>query len=129
MKGFERRLQQPGSSNSHHVPIKEDESDDLVASSVARAVQAMSVAAQARSATKLLDPEALPKLDAPTHPFQRLKTPLKLPESAEREVEKNRESQRKRKNKRPLPDRKWTKLVSREEKHLEESGMFHISLL
>ncbi|KAG2719222.1 hypothetical protein I3760_03G257800 [Carya illinoinensis] len=121
LKGFERRLQQPGSSNSHHVPIKEDESDDLVASSVARAVQAMSVAAQARSATKLLDPEALPKLDAPTHPFQRLKTPLKLPESAEREVEKNRESQRKRKNKRPLPDRKWTKLVSREEKHLEES--------
>lgn len=121
LKGFERRLQQPGSSNSHDVPNKEDESDDLVASSVARAVQAMSVAAQARSATKLLDPEALPKLDAPTHPFQRLKTPLKLPESAEREVEKNRKSQRKRKKKRPLPDRKWTKLVSQEEKHLEES--------
>ncbi|KAF5482427.1 hypothetical protein F2P56_002999 [Juglans regia] len=121
LKGFERRLQQPGSSNSHDVPNKEDESDDLVASSVARAVQAMSVAAQARSATKLLDPEALPKLDAPTHPFQRLKTPLKLPESAEREVEKNRKSQRKRKKKRPLPDRKWTKLVSQEEKHLEDS--------
>lgn len=128
MKGFERRLQQPGSSNSHHVPNKEDESDDFVASSVARAVQAMSVAAQARSATKLLDPEALPKLDAPTHPFQRLKTPLKLPESAEQEVEKNRKSHRKRKKKRPLPNRKWTKLISREE-HLEESGMFHVSLL
>jgi DNA excision repair protein ERCC-6 len=86
----------------------------------------MSEAAQARPTTKLLDPEALPKLDAPTRPFQRLKTPLKFPQSPKREPEKNDDSKRKKKNKRPLPNRKWTKLISCEEKHFEESGMINI---
>jgi DNA excision repair protein ERCC-6 len=126
LKGFERRLQQPGQSNRHNVLEKEDKSNDLIAASVARAIRSMSEAAHARPTTKLLDPEALPKLDAPTRPFQRLKTPLKFPQSPEREVKKKKDSQRKKKTKRPLPDRKWTKLISYEEKHLEESGMFSI---
>ncbi|KAL4596505.1 hypothetical protein ACB092_12G167800 [Castanea dentata] len=120
LKGFERRLQQPGPSNRHNVPKKEDRSDDLVAASVARAVKSMSEAAHARPTTKLLDPEALPKLDAPTRPFQRLKTPLKYPRSPEREVKENKHSQKIKKKKRPLPDRKWSKLISCED-HLEES--------
>lgn len=121
LKGFERRLQQPGQSNRHNVLEKEDKSNDLIAASVARAIRSMSEAAHARPTTKLLDPEALPKLDAPTRPFQRLKTPLKFPQPPEREVKKKKDSQRKKKTKRPLPDRKWTKLISYEEKHLEES--------
>lgn len=83
----------------------------------------MSEAAQARPTTKLFDPEDLPKLDAPTRPFHRLKTPLKLPRSPERELEKNDTSKRKKKNKRPLPGTKWTKLISCEEK---QSGMVNI---
>ncbi|KAK6259939.1 SNF2 [Theobroma cacao] len=116
LKGFERRLQQPGTSDGHSTPVEEDENDTLVSSSVARAAKSISEAAQARPSTKLLDTEALPKLDAPTFPFQRLRKPLKFPQT--KEVEENKGL--KRKKKRPLPDKKWRKHISREERDLEE---------
>ncbi|KAE8708130.1 Protein CHROMATIN REMODELING 8 [Hibiscus syriacus] len=116
LEGFERRLQQPGTSNEP-VPFEEDENDDLVSASVARAAKSISEAAQVRPATKLLDSDALPKLDdAPTFPFQRLKKPLKFPQA--KEVEKNKGS--KRKKKRPLPDKKWRRRISREEQDVGE---------
>ncbi|KAF8401921.1 hypothetical protein HHK36_012872 [Tetracentron sinense] len=83
LKGFERCLQQPEPSNRHNVPNEEDRTENLASASVARAVRSISEAAQARSTTKLLDAKALPKLEAPTRPFQRLKTPLKLPRLTE----------------------------------------------
>ncbi|KAK2648783.1 hypothetical protein Ddye_016272 [Dipteronia dyeriana] len=120
LKGFERRLQQPGSSSTHNVPQEEeDKNNDLFSASVDRAIQSMSEAAQARPTIKLLDPEAAPKLDAPTRPFRRLKTPLKIPDSPDSEVGKKKDS--KRKKKRPLPGKKWRKRISREEIQMEES--------
>ncbi|KAL5796503.1 hypothetical protein ACOSQ2_001323 [Xanthoceras sorbifolium] len=120
LKGFERRLQQPGSSTTQNVPQEEDgQSNDLFSASVDRAIKSMSEAAQARPATKLLDPEAAPKLDAPTHPFQRLKKPLKIPDSPDSEAEKKKDL--KRKKKRPLPGKKWRERISREEIQLEEN--------
>ncbi|KAK8611770.1 hypothetical protein V6N13_131812 [Hibiscus sabdariffa] len=111
LKGFERRLQQPGTSNEP-VPYEEDENDYLVSASVARAAKSISEAAQVRPSTKLLDSDALPKLDdAPTFPFQMLKKPLKLAQA--KEVEENKGS--KRKKNRPLPDKKWRKRISHEE--------------
>ncbi|KAK5813409.1 DNA repair rhp26 [Gossypium arboreum] len=115
LKGFERRLQQPGTSNEHNVPYEEDEKDDIVSASVARAAKSISEAAQVRPSTKLLDPDALPKLDAPTFPFQRQKKSLKFSQS--KEVGENKSS--KRKKKRPLPDKKWRKRISREERDME----------
>ncbi|MBA0763965.1 hypothetical protein Gotri_013354 [Gossypium trilobum] len=115
LKGFERRLQQPGTSNEHSVPYEEDEKDDIVSASVARVAKSISEAAQVRPSTKLLEPDALPKLDAPTFPFQRLKKSLKFSQS--KEVEENKGS--KRKKKRPLPDKKWRKRISREERDME----------
>ena len=82
----------------------------------------MAEAAQGRPTTKLLDSDALPKLDAPTHPFHRLKKPGRVRLSQENVEEKNKNPRRK--TKRPLPDKKWQKLVSREDNHFEESGMF-----
>ncbi|XVF32372.1 hypothetical protein REPUB_Repub17cG0076400 [Reevesia pubescens] len=116
LKGFERRLQLPGASNGLNAPNEEDENDNLVSASVARAAKSISEAAQARPSTKLLDSEALPKLDAPTFPFQRLKKPLKIPQA--KEVEENKGS--KQKKKRPLPDKKWRKWISREERDIDE---------
>ncbi|KAE8685042.1 Protein CHROMATIN REMODELING 8 [Hibiscus syriacus] len=116
LEGFERRLQQPGTSNES-VPFEEDENDDLVSASVARAAKSISEAAQVRPATKLLDSDALPKLDdAPTFPFQRLRKPSIFPQA--KEVEKNKGS--KRKKKRPLPDKKWRKRISLEERDVGE---------
>ncbi|XP_022758452.1 protein CHROMATIN REMODELING 8 isoform X2 [Durio zibethinus] len=116
LKGFERRLQQPGTSNEHIVPNEEDENDDLVSASVARAAKSISEAAQARPSTKLLDSEALPKLDAPTFPFQRLKKPLRFPQATV--VKETKGSKQKRR--RPLPDKKWRKRISYEERDIEE---------
>ncbi|KAF9605684.1 hypothetical protein IFM89_018027 [Coptis chinensis] len=111
LKGFERRLQQPGPSR-RTVPEEEDKTDDIASATVARAVRSMSDAAQARPTTKLLDAQDLPKLDAPTHPFRRLKPPLKPPLSPDTETEKKKDKTRK--HKRPLPDKKWRKAASRE---------------
>ncbi|KAL6968185.1 Protein CHROMATIN REMODELING 8 [Sarracenia purpurea var. burkii] len=119
LKGFERRIQPPGPSNRHDVVEKEDKTGDLASASIARAVKSISEASQARPTTKLLNSESLPKLEAPTHPFQRLKTPLKIPRSPEKGTEKNKGTIRKKK--RPLPGQKWRKLAFREGEHLEES--------
>lgn len=85
----------------------------------------MAEAAQGRPTTKLLDSDALPKLDAPTRPFHRLKTSVKVCQSPENEEEKKKNSRRK--TKRPLPDKRWQKLISREDNHFEENGMFQNS--
>ena len=120
LKGFERRLQQPGPSSRDNLPEEGDKIDDLASASIARAVQSISESAQARPTTKMLDSETLPKLDAPSHPFHRLKKPLKYPLPLDSEVEKNKD--KKRKKKRPLPGKKWRKIISHEEELLEESG-------
>ncbi|XP_061367472.1 protein CHROMATIN REMODELING 8 isoform X2 [Gastrolobium bilobum] len=118
LKGFERRFQHPETSSSNNAA--EDENiNDLASSSVERAARSMSEAARARPTTKLLGSEAVPKLDAPTFPFRRLKKPLIFPKPADGEVEPNKSS--KKKKRRPLPGRKWTKHVSCEDTHLEES--------
>lgn len=120
LKGFERRIQQPEASTSHNAAEQEN-TDDLALSSVERAARSFSEAAKARPSSKLLEPEELPKLDAPTIPFRRLKKPLILSKPIDSEVDLNTGS--KRKKRRPLPGRKWTKRVSREDRQLEESGM------
>lgn len=120
LKGFERRLQEPGPSQRHHISSKKEENDDFASLSVAKAAKAMAEAAQGRPTTKLLHSDALPKLDAPTHPFHRLKKPGRVRLSQENGEEKNKNPRRK--TKRPLPDKKWQKLVSREDNHFEESG-------
>ncbi|KAL6287252.1 hypothetical protein ACE6H2_011642 [Prunus campanulata] len=102
-----------------NVPAEEDRSNDFASASVARAVQSISEAAQARPSTKLLDPEALPKLNPPTYPFKRLKKPLKIPQSLENDTHKNKSSRLRRK--RPLPDKRWRKLSNLEEKHVHEN--------
>ncbi|XP_027094820.2 protein CHROMATIN REMODELING 8-like [Coffea arabica] len=117
LRGFERRIQEPGSSSRHDVTENADESDQVASSSLARAVRSITEAAQARPTTKLLDSEALPKLVAPTHPFQRLRVPLRIKHSLDNDVEKNKDT--KRKKKRPLPAKIWRKKISREEKTFE----------
>ncbi|KAJ8899354.1 hypothetical protein K2173_018328 [Erythroxylum novogranatense] len=119
LKGFERGLQQPGPSSGRNVSIEEQISDDFTSEIVDRVAQSLSEAAKARPTTKLLDPKSLPKLDAPTCPFQRLKTPLKVFQSSESDSEKKRGS--KRKNKRPFPGHKWRKLISHEDNQFEEN--------
>ncbi|KAL6502913.1 Protein CHROMATIN REMODELING 8 [Orobanche hederae] len=114
LKGYERRIQEPGSSSRHMVREDTVEGDDLASSSIARAIKLMSEAEKSRPTTKLLEPELLPRLDAPTLPFQRLRKPLKFPRSLQMESEK--EKLTKRKKRRPQPGKRWTKLVSREEK-------------
>uniref|UniRef100_A0A5B6YVW0 Protein CHROMATIN REMODELING 8 n=1 Tax=Davidia involucrata TaxID=16924 RepID=A0A5B6YVW0_DAVIN len=119
LKGFERSIQQPGPSNRNNVPEEEDKTDDLASTSIARVVRSISEIAQARPTTKLLDSESLPKLEAPTRPFQRLKTPLKIPRSQDSEAEKNKDIRRRKK--RPLPSKKWRKLASHEEELSKET--------
>lgn len=120
LKGFERRFQQSEASSRS----QEQKTDYLTSSSLERAAHSISEAAKARPTTKLLESEDLPKLDAPTHPFVRLKLPLKLPQSQERELEKK--NNLKRQKRRPLPGRKWTKRVSSEEIRSRETGMFYV---
>lgn len=122
LKGFERRIQEPGPSNRKDLNEGRDNTNGFAASSIARAVKSISEAAEARPTTKLLDPESLPKLDAPTLPFQRLSVPVRVPRS-EGSVSEN-DKKLKRKKKRPLPGKKWRKVASREEFCLEETGTF-----
>ncbi|XP_010262354.1 PREDICTED: protein CHROMATIN REMODELING 8 isoform X2 [Nelumbo nucifera] len=117
LKGFERRLQPPGPSDAQNLPPEEENSQNLALASVARVAQSISEAVQTRPTTKLLDAKDLPKLDAPTRPFYRLKKPLKL--SPDTNSEKNND--KRKKQKRPLPDKKWRKVISREEKLYEGS--------
>uniref|UniRef100_A0A0A0L7W7 Uncharacterized protein n=1 Tax=Cucumis sativus TaxID=3659 RepID=A0A0A0L7W7_CUCSA len=123
LKGFERRLQSPGQSSLQNprgsrdeVKEEEEENDDFASDSVARALRSMSVAAQARPTTKLLDPDALPKLDPPTRPFYRLKTPAKVPLSAE---DKPTTKTKSKQTRRPLPDKKYRRQIAMEERDKE----------
>lgn len=122
LEGFERRLQQSGPSNLHKLP----EGDDIIhnhedSGSIDRAVQSMSMAAKARPTTKLLEPEELPRLEAPTVPFRRLRKLYKTHDSPNNEAEKSKAG--KSKKKRPLPERKWRKRISHEDNTFQESGM------
>ncbi|KAG8370817.1 hypothetical protein BUALT_Bualt13G0022900 [Buddleja alternifolia] len=114
LKGYERRIEEPGPSNRDMVSEGAMEDNELASSSIARAAQSMSEAAQARPTTKMLDPELVPRLDAPSRPFQRLRKPMKIPRYLEIESEKDKAT--KRKKRRPQPGKKWRKLVSREER-------------
>eukprot|EP00268_Persea_americana_P030994 TRINITY_DN30080_c0_g1_i4.p1 TRINITY_DN30080_c0_g1~~TRINITY_DN30080_c0_g1_i4.p1 ORF type:complete len:1228 (+),score=289.36 TRINITY_DN30080_c0_g1_i4:235-3918(+) len=118
LKGFERRVQQP-SPLSRHDMCGEDTNEDLASATVAKTARSISEAARARPTTKLLDADALPKLEAPTHPFRRLQTPLKFSESpsAKKQEDKRHKLSKRR---RPLPDKRWRKVVSREEKLVAE---------
>lgn len=124
LKGYERRIQEPGSTSGHVVSEGPMESNDLASSSIARAVESMSKASKARPATKMLDPEVVPKLDPPSFPFQRLQKPLKIPQSLKTESTMAKENNRKKR--RPQPGKKWKKLISREDKHEEERGMLRL---
>ncbi|XP_059297938.1 protein CHROMATIN REMODELING 8 [Lycium ferocissimum] len=122
LKGFERRIHDSESSGRQSAAADiNSNGDDLASTSIAKAVQSISQAAQARPTTKLLDSASLPKLDAPTHPFQRLRKPLKIPQSLEITTEKNGEGTKKKK--RPLPSKKWRKLASRELRQDEVSDV------
>ncbi|KAK9144440.1 hypothetical protein Sjap_004343 [Stephania japonica] len=124
LKGFERRVHRPGTSKS--LPEGEGKTEDIFSATVARVVRSISEAAHARATTKLVDAKDLPKLEPPSHPFHRLKTPVKLQNSAETEPVKSRDKTSKRK--RPLADKKWRKAISREEKLSEEEERGDISV-
>ncbi|MCL7031697.1 hypothetical protein MKW94_006812 [Papaver nudicaule] len=111
LKGFERRLQQPGSS-SRLTTTEEDRNESIASETVSKVVRSISEAAKARPTTKLLDAKELPKLEAPTHPFNRLRAPLK-----QKPTENGQEGKKdkRRKPKRPLPGRRWRNAISREE--------------
>ncbi|CAL4957581.1 unnamed protein product [Urochloa decumbens] len=116
LKGFEKRVELPGPSHRQNDPSDQVE-EAMEASRIARFAQSMQQIAQSRPTTKLLGPESLPKLDAPTAPFQRLGRPIKRPVSpSSEEQEKKR---RRNKTKRPLPDKKWRKTNSTKESLLE----------
>ena len=119
LEGFERRLQQPGPSNTRNLPEGEDDNED--SSSIDRAVQSMSLAAKARPTTKLLDAQDLPKLEATPVPFRRLRKLYKTNDSSDSDAKKSKGG--KGKKKRPLPKRKWTKRISNEDSSLQENGM------
>ncbi|GAB2298415.1 hypothetical protein Dimus_032480 [Dionaea muscipula] len=123
LKGFERRIQQPGVTQSLMV---ENEIDSRASASIARAARSLSEAAEARPTTKLLDSTDLPQLEAPTHPFQRLKTPIMLPNTSAKEAEKSEDLRRRKR--RPLPGKKWRKHSSLEENELEGTESSHIDL-
>lgn len=105
IKGFERRVELPSSSN-HDALLREGSNDNLASSSIAKAAQSMKDIERNRPSTKLLGLEALPVLDPPASSFQRLRTPLKISQN----TENNKKIKRKfEKIKRPLPDKKWRK--------------------
>ncbi|PAN31705.1 hypothetical protein PAHAL_5G438900 [Panicum hallii] len=116
LKGFEKRVELPGPSHRQNDP-SDQVGETMEASRIAKFAQSMQQIAQSRPMTKLLDPESLPKLDAPTAPFQRLGRPLKRPVSpSSEEQEKKR---RRNKTKRPLPNKKWRKANLLKESLLE----------
>ncbi|KAL8224966.1 hypothetical protein R6Q57_017523 [Mikania cordata] len=116
LKGYERRIEEPGPSNT----IKEvNDADDFSSASISRAVKSMSEAAKARPTTKVLDPDLLPRLEAPARPFQRLKTPFKIPQSHKNMGEKSKDINKKKR--RPLPEKRWRKQISHDQNLLEEN--------
>lgn len=125
IKGYERGIQDPETSKRFSLSEQEASGNDLVTASVDRAVKSMLELAQARPTTKLVDSQALPKLEGPTTPFQRLKPPKAL-SSHESEGEKPRASGKK---KRPLPSKKWRNIVSREERQSTHDGTSNALLI
>ncbi|KAL0418631.1 UNVERIFIED_CONTAM: protein CHROMATIN REMODELING 8 [Sesamum radiatum] len=92
LKGYERRIQEPGSSSRHVESEDGVENNDLASSSIARAVQLISEASQARPTTKMLDPESassneddsledVEDVDDEGPPFLTLEGGLKIPET------------------------------------------------
>ncbi|XP_051223249.1 DNA excision repair protein CSB [Lolium perenne] len=120
LKGFEKRVERPGPSNRQNGSAELAEETEE-ASSIAKAAQAMQKMAQNRPTTKLLDAESLPRLDAPTAPFQRLGIPLKRPAPPGSEEQENK--RRRRKTKRPLPGKRWMKANSRKESLLDDEDV------
>ncbi|KAL9260251.1 CHROMATIN REMODELING 8-like protein [Drosera capensis] len=99
------------------------EDNEIDGRASARVARSLSEAPQARPTTKLLDLDDLPQQKLPTHPFQRLKTPLKLPQNMTNEAEESHDA--KRRKKRPLPGKKWRKCSSLEENELEGTEVSH----
>uniref|UniRef100_A0ACD5VAZ4 Uncharacterized protein n=1 Tax=Avena sativa TaxID=4498 RepID=A0ACD5VAZ4_AVESA len=120
LKGFEKRVEQPGPSRTQNDSAEQAE-DTVEASSIAKAVQAMQRMAQNRPTTKLLDAESLPRLDAPTAPFQRLGIPLKRPAPPGSDEQENK--RRRSKTKRPLPGKRWMKANKRKESLLDDEDV------
>ncbi|MFS7975388.1 putative DNA helicase chromatin remodeling SNF2 family [Helianthus anomalus] len=116
LKGYERRITEPGPS---HATEEVNKVDDFSSASISRTAKLISEAANARPTTKLLDPDSLPRLEAPTRPFQRLRTPYKNPQSQKNNGEKSKDSNRKKG--RPLPEKRWMKRASREQNLSEET--------
>ncbi|WOL01751.1 hypothetical protein Cni_G10468 [Canna indica] len=113
LKGFERRVQQLGPLNKQDAS-EDNPTEDLATSSIAKATQSMSQIASARPTTKLLDAEALPAPEPPTRPFQRLRTPLKQPDSSNKGKFKR--------IKRPKPAKRWREEDLTTEKTLNGSA-------
>lgn len=121
LKGFERRIQETEALKDSRVSEEEASNSCLASDSLDRVIQSMSEAAQSRPTTKLLDPKSLPRLEAPTSQFQRLKAPLKSAQSQEAEERKVQEHGKK--HHRPLPGRRWRKKVSLEDVNLRDDGI------
>ncbi|TVT98157.1 hypothetical protein EJB05_56533, partial [Eragrostis curvula] len=119
LKGFEKRVELPGPS--HRQDPAEQAEEAMEASRIARVAQSMQQIAQSRPTTKLLDAESLPRLNAPTAPFQRLGRPLKRPLSPS--SEEHERKRRRNKTKRPLPGKKWTKANSVKESLLDDEDV------
>ncbi|XP_021768814.1 protein CHROMATIN REMODELING 8-like isoform X2 [Chenopodium quinoa] len=115
LKGFERRIQQPGTSS---LPEDRNDAADHASESVARAVRSLTDARQARPTSKLLEPKDLPRLDTPPHAFNRLNKSFKIPKSLDSDGEKSNDA--KRKKRRPLPGERWRKRIAKEEFVAEE---------
>ncbi|CAM8980702.1 unnamed protein product [Rhodiola kirilowii] len=113
LKGYERRIQPSRFSDRQNVHPEVNLPDDFESVSINKAIKSMEEAAKSRPTTMLLGPEALPKLDPPTHPFRRLRKIYKRPITSDEEADKNGEAKRKRR--RPLPGKKWKKINSKEE--------------
>jgi DNA excision repair protein ERCC-6 len=127
LKGFEKRVELPGPSHRLNDPAEQAE-EAMEASRISKVVQSMQQIAENRPTTKLLDPESLPRLDAPTAPFQRLGRPLKRPVSPS--LEEHGKKRRTNKTKRPLPGKKWVKANSVKESLLDGmSCMLHSILI
>lgn len=106
LKGFERRVQHPGTTTEQDAS-EECSVENLALTSIAKAAESMSQIASTRPATKLLDADALPALEPPTVPFQRLRAPLKRPRSLTEELDEKKGKLKRLK--RPKPDKKWRK--------------------
>ncbi|KAK3163634.1 hypothetical protein QOZ80_1AG0006200 [Eleusine coracana subsp. coracana] len=117
LKGFEKRVELPGPSHRRNDPAEQAE-EAMEASRIAKVAQSMQQIAESRPTTKLLDAESLPRLDAPTAPFQRLGRPLKRPLSPS--SEEHERKRRRNKTKRPLPGKKWIKANSMKESLLDD---------